>query len=54
VEPPLAIRKSIATKKSFGNFELRLKIRSRGSGGLVTSGSQIRSTQGANKRSARA
>ncbi|NBX29523.1 DUF1080 domain-containing protein, partial [bacterium] len=35
----------LATKESFGNFELTLKIRIRGAGGFVNSGIQIRSTR---------
>jgi putative heme-binding domain-containing protein len=35
----------LATKESFGNFELALKIRIRGAGGFVNSGIQIRSTR---------
>jgi len=35
----------LSTKDSFGNFELRFKIRVRGAGGFVNSGIQIRSTR---------
>lgn len=35
----------LATKESFGNFELVLKIRIRGAGGFVNSGIQIRSAR---------
>lgn len=35
----------LATKNSFGNFELSLKIRIRGGGGFINSGIQIRSTR---------
>ncbi|MEI6240252.1 MAG: family 16 glycoside hydrolase [Planctomycetia bacterium] len=35
----------LATKESFGNFELTFKIRIRGAGGFVNSGIQVRSTR---------
>jgi len=45
LEEPVPRNTFLVSKRSFQNFELRLSIRLEGSGGLVNSGIQIRSTR---------